>query len=390
MFAPSVRAEEDLVPHARTLATSGHRDEAIKLLSDRLAQHPDDSDARTLYGIVLSWEGRYDESRAALQRVLEHNPTHGDALPALINVELWSDRPAQAEDLINRALRSKPNDAALLMLRARALRAQDRKNDAVDVLDKLLEIDPTNPQAREMKVNLRDSSRNWAATFDQSYEWFNDGRDGWLESQLSLKDQTRFGSVIMRASHANRFWLNSNLFEVDAYPSIRPGTYAYLNVGWSPDRMLYPTYRLGAEIFQSLHHGVEASGGLRHLGFSDKVNVYTGSLSKYYGNWLFTARTYVTPSNVGNSASMQYTVRRYFGDNGTYVAGRLGHGGGPVETGSINEIEVLRSLSFSGEFNWRVARLWTVSARGGESHEDRLYSPRLHHHSMDAAVSFRF
>ena len=83
----SVPAATD-VERARELATSGHRDEAIRLLEVRLSQVATDTDALTLLGTVLSWEGRYDEARTQLETVVATNPTHGDALPALINVEL--------------------------------------------------------------------------------------------------------------------------------------------------------------------------------------------------------------------------------------------------------------------------------------------------------------
>jgi YaiO family outer membrane protein len=381
---------ESVVARARSLALAKQRPEALALLDKRLADHPDDTDARTLLGVILSWEGRYDDARKALESVLDHNPTHGDALPALINVELWSDQPARAEELINRALRSRPNDTALLVTKARALKALNRPDAAVDVLDKLLDVDPTNQEAKQMKENLKDSARNWETSLDQSYEWFSDNRAAWLETQLSLKEHTRIGSVIMRVSHAHRFSLDSNLLEVDAYPSLRPGTYAYLNAGWSPDRTLYPGYRLGGELFQSLHHGLEVSGGIRHLGFQDKVNIFTGSVTKYYGSWLFTARTFVTPSTIGDSLSMQYSARRYFGEGSSYVGARLGHGGGPVETGSVNETEVLRSTSVTGELNWQLGRRWTINLRGGESREDRLNNPRLQHHLADGALYFRF
>src|SRR6186713_246329 len=52
------------VEHARTLAQGGERDRAITVLQRRLAEVPDDGDALTLLGIVLSWEDRYDEARA--------------------------------------------------------------------------------------------------------------------------------------------------------------------------------------------------------------------------------------------------------------------------------------------------------------------------------------
>jgi len=384
------KKEQDVVARARSLAIGQQRPEALALLETQLAEHPDDSDAQTLYGSILSWEGRYDDARKALESVLERNSNHGDALPALINVELWSDHPERAEALASQALRNRPNDPSLLMSRARALKALNRTLDAADVLDKLLEVDPTNQPAKQLRSDLAETLRDWETSFEQSYEWFSDNRAAWLETELSLKRQTRIGPVFMRISHAHRFSLDSNLVEIEAYPSLRRGTYAYLNAGWSPDGKLYSRYKLGAELFQSLRYGLEVSGGIRHLGFKEKVNVYTASLSKYYGNWLFTTRTYVTPAAAGDGVSLQYSARRFFGEGSSYVGARFGSGGSPLQTGSVNEIEVLRSLSFLGEVNWRVARRWTLNFRGGESREDRLNNPRLQHHLVDGTLFFRF
>src|ERR1700682_294259 len=303
--ACSQESDRDLIDRARSLATGNERVEALALLDKRLADYPNDTDARTLYGIILSWNGRYDDARKALESVLERSTTHGDALPALINVELWSDHPERAEALASQALHSRPNDTSLLMSRARALKALNRTGDAADVLDKLLEVDPTNQQAKQLRSDLTESLRDWETSIEQSYEWFSDNRSAWLETQLSLKRQTRIGPVFMRLSHAHRLSLDSNLMEIEAYPSLRRGPYAYLYAGWSPDGKLYSAYKLGAEIFQGLRYGFEVSGGIRHLGFKDKVNVYTASLSKYYGNWLFTTRTYVTPAAAGDAVSLQ-------------------------------------------------------------------------------------
>lgn len=383
--------QPDDLARARSLAFDGHRAEALAVLEHYMRDKPNDTDALTFYGIVLSWEGRYEEARKALRAVLKRYPDHGDALPALINVELWSGNSAYAEELTATAIVNRPKDEALLMARARALKRLGRSREALGLLDQVLELNPLQKQALAMRDDLRENLRHWEAAADQSYEWFNDGRAAWNETALSLKRQTEVaGSVIVRFSHADRFSLSSKMVEVDAYPSIRKGTYAYLNIGWSPDAVLYSHYRLGAELFQSLPYGMEISGGLRRLGFSSPVNVYTGSLSKYFGDWYFGARTYVTPGSAGDSESMQFFTRRYFGDGGSYLGVRYGFGAAPVEQGSLNEIEVLRSQSVLGEINWRMARRWTVNFRAGHSVEDRIGFSGLHHELVDGAFYFRF
>ncbi|HUK87147.1 MAG TPA: tetratricopeptide repeat protein, partial [Terriglobales bacterium] len=131
---------QDPVAKARALAYSGreHRAQALAILQEYLKQDPTDSDARTLYGIVLSWEGRYDESRAQLEQVLATHPYHGDATPALVRVELWSDHPAHAEQLATAYLQQKPKDTEMMYLLARAQRNQNRYKDALHTLDQLL------------------------------------------------------------------------------------------------------------------------------------------------------------------------------------------------------------------------------------------------------------
>jgi YaiO family outer membrane protein len=388
---PSALGQEDALKRARELAFNKQRTEALALLEDYLRQSPTDTDARTFHGIVLSWEGRYDQARQELETVLERYPDHGDALPALINVELWSHHPGRAEELARHALARRPTDTGLLMSQARALENLERPNDALDVLHKLLDMDPNQPEARSLRDDLRDGGRRWEGSLVQSYDWFNDGRSGWLESQVSLKYQmSSAGTVIARFSRANRYGLDSSLVELDAYPRLRKGLYAYLNVGWSPDKKLYPGNRYGAELFQSMPHGMELSGGLRSLGFASRVNVYTGSVSKYHGRWLVTARTYITPDSTGDSYSLQFQARRYFSDDTSYFAVRYGTGAAPIERGSVNEIEVLRSHSMGGELNWRLARRWMLNFMGSHSLEDRLYQSRLGHNSASIAAYFRF
>jgi YaiO family outer membrane protein len=387
---PSALGQEDALKHARELAFNKQRPEALALLEDFLRQTPADTDARTFYGIVLSWEGQYDQARHELETVLDRYPDHGDALPALINVELWSNHPDRAEALARRALAKHPNDTGLLMSQARALNNLERPNDALDALHKLLDADPNQPEARSLRDDLRDGLRHWEGSVVQSYDWFNNGQPGWLESQVALKYQMAGGSVIARFSHANRFGLDSSLVEIDAYPRLRKGLYAYLNVGWSPDRNLYPENRFGAELFQSIPHGMELSGGLRSLGFASRVNVYTGSVSKYHGRWLLTARTYLTPDSTGDSYSLQFQGRRYFGDDTSYFGLRYGTGGAPTETGSLNEIEVLRSHVMGGELNWRLGRRWMLNLLASHSLEDRLDQSRLGHNSASLTAYFRF
>ena len=150
----------DPVSQARQLAFSGkeHRGQALTMLQGYLSEDPTDSEARVLYGIVLSWEGRYDESRQELKQVLAAKPDHGDALAALINVELWSGHPENAELVARDGLTRNPNNVSLLLADAKALYRLRRYREAIEVLNHLLLLDKENEEGRRLRREITTTS----------------------------------------------------------------------------------------------------------------------------------------------------------------------------------------------------------------------------------------
>ena len=164
-------AQQDPIAAARQLAIGGHRAEAIRMLEQRLSARPDDVDARTLLGIVLSWDGQYGRAREELRRVLANDPKNVDTQQALQRIDLWTHRAM--------------NKGSELIIRA------------------------------------------------NYYDYENS--DPWREGYASLKIENRFAPVVVRAAKAKRFRLNDAQFELEAYPKFGARTYAYLSVGYSPD-----------------------------------------------------------------------------------------------------------------------------------------------------------
>lgn len=379
-----------VVAEARSLATSGHRADALRMLESRLAAMPDDNDARVLHGLILSWEGRYDEARREFQLVLAQHPDHGDALQGLVNVELWSGHPDRAEQIAADALSRKRRDTGLLLAQARALRAQNRDREALEVIRRLLVIDPTNRQAMEAERTIRDSLDQWSVGWSHTTNWFKGGVGTWNESTMSLKRATPIGSVTASFSRANRYDLHSNLAEVSFYPSLRRGTYGYLGFGYSYDATLYPTCRLGAEIFQSLPHGMEGSAGYRRFGSSSVTNMYTGSLGKYLGKWLFTGRFYVTPDELGGTHSVSFAARRYLNDRGDYLGFHAGTGPSEFDPRSRRDLETLHASSGYIEFRKTLGGRWICSAIAGVAVEDRYRQVSVDQFTLEATVYYRF
>jgi YaiO family outer membrane protein len=358
LIAARAAGQDDVLTNARALATSGHRDEALSMLQAHLEESPRDVDARLLYGLVLSWEGRYDEARPALQQVLTQAPEYTDARVALMNVEYWSGRSAEA----------------------------------MTEADRILAKNPGNVTARAVRERLEAANRPWWANTSYTLDAFSDGSDPWQEFMIYLTRRTPVGSAILRISEAARFGLRDQMFEVDFYPRFRPGTYAYLNVGVSPNHELYPQTRFGFDLYQSLGKGFEASGGARYLNFAEQTQIYVGTLTKYLGNWMLTGKVYYVPSDVGqHSTSYHGGFRRYYGSDGTsYVGINYSHGFSREEIRSIQDLATLNSDTVRGEFDHLIGSRFRLFGSAAASHQERADRVPVWQTTLSAGASVQF
>ena len=205
---------------------------------------------------------------------------------------------------------------------------------------------------------------------------------------------TSWGSMSLRINASNRYQSHDNQYEVDLYPRLWDGGYAYLNLGTS-DGNLFPRNRLGAEIFSSLGHSFEGSLGVRHLAFSNSVTIYTGSLSKYVGNYLFTIRPYVTHSGAGTSVSTSMSVTRYFADADEYLRIRASTGKSADEQkfGSLPPQAVtLRSHSVGLSGQWSPRKAIFISPSFSHERQELLFNPGQYVgvDKFSIAISHRF
>jgi YaiO family outer membrane protein len=390
LAAMAPAASADILQDARALSSKGQDAAALRLLEDRLKADPDDSDARLLYGLILSWNGRYDDARREFQAVLAKHPDYTDATTGLINVELWSQHPERAELIASRELERKGGNPGLLRAKARALRAQNRDREALEAINQLLMLDPTNQDALSEERSLRQSMQKWNTGFKRTFEWFNHGGGTWNQTDLSFSRSTPAGGVGFNFSRADRYGLHSNLSEMTFYPHLRAGTYAYLGFGYSHDGTLFPYYRLGAEIFQSLPAGMEASVGFRKFGFSSYTNLYTGSVGKYLGNWLLTTRLYLSPDQLGTTKSVSLSARRFLRHPGDYVDFRFGTGASPFDPRSKEELASLKAVSGYVQLSKSFGLHWQSDFLIGLALEDRLNRVAVAHYVLQSALHYRF
>lgn len=388
-----VRAQAgDVRAQARSAAIAGRRDEAATLLESHLSETPRDVDARLLLGVVYSWDGKYDEARRELRQVLDQSPTYNDARVALANVAWWTAQYDELRELAATGRSQRPYDVEWPMQEARALDGLGRHRDAREVVLSVLARQPGHVQARALRTRLDSELRPWSLTVGYTGDRFSDDRNPWAEYSVGLNRQTPVGSVIGRVSRAERFGLSDAIYEVEVYPTFRPGTYGFAAFGMAKDDTLYPNYRMAADVYQSLGRGYEASVGIRRLGFSSATDIYVGTLTKYVGNWMLTGKAFAVPDREGPEDSISYhgVVRRYVrGDGQSFVGVGYSRGFSREEIGDRAELLQLDADTFRANTELLLGR-YIVAVNGATSRQERAGRSTLWQHSFGATVTVQF
>ena len=382
----------DVRAQARSAAIAGRRTEAVTMLERLLQESPRDADARLLLGVILSWDGRYDDADQQLRRVLDQSPSYNDARVALANVAWWTGRYDVLRELAATGRTQRPNDVEWVLLEARALDGLGRRREARQVVMELLAKQPGHVQARTLKNRLDTALRPWTATLGYGSDRFSDNRTPWAEYSASLSRQTPVGSVIGRVTRAERFGFSDRLYEVDFYPSFRPGTYGFVSLGAAQDDALFPNYRVAADIYQSLGRGYEASVGFRRLAFSSTTDIYVGTVTKYVGNWMVTGKVFSVPDYEGpqDSVSFHGVVRRYVrGDGESFLTAGYSRGSSREELSDRAELLQLHADTLRAGAEMLFGRA-VVAVSGSTSRQERAQRSTLWQHSFGASLSVYF
>ncbi len=327
------KSVDEILTLARDQALNGNREQARVMLKHILETNPDYHDVRILLGRTYAWDGKRAEARKEFQSVLLKKDSHEDALSALIDVEMWDDQHEQALTLVDLALANYPNNEDFLFKRARILNNMKKDNDAIVALNQLLVVNPSHEKGLALLKSIKTQRLKYTSGVSYNIDVFSRTFDPAHYVSAQLGRTNSWGSSILRLNYANRFDTNGFQTEMDLYPKIAKGVYAYLNYGYSSTD-LFPEHRAGVEIFTKLPKSLEASGGLRYLYFDTdtKIIIYTGAIGWYFKSYWLSVRPYITPDKVtGTSVSTTVSIRKYFATADHYIGLSFGAGFSPDE-----------------------------------------------------------
>jgi len=378
---------------ARELAFNKLRRQAQDTLLSILTKYPDYHDIRAFLASTYSWDGAYKKAKTAFDYVLKKSPDRLDTWEAAIKNELWSESPFSALEMTNRALEYFPNNPEILYLKASAEDDSNNKEEALLTIQGALKVNPKHEKLQSYKASLIDKLSLNVLGLKASVDLYSETFDPMQYYLLKYVRRTKFGSIHSKLNVSRRFASTGAQFEVDMYPRIVKGLYAYVNFGVS-NSSLYPDIRYGAELYKSLPLSLEASFGFRGLKYNSTTTIYTGSLGWYTGNDYWSFRVYVTPGDSGASKSGTLSYRKYRKDANNYLSIAAGMGFSPDIyrfdfEGNENTIINLNSQKFNiGYYFTSKSNKNACGVQAGVSHQEISFDPGSYFWIYSLALSW--
>lgn len=395
-MAQTTATSDELFKDARQAAFEDKNyDKAKQLASQALEISPSYADIDIFLGRIYAWNNGYDSARYHFTKVLSSNPANEDASIAYADLEYWNDHFEAALDICKKALAANPNSQELLLREAKNLNALKKYHDASLITAQLLKQNKKNTAALALAANLKDALSINKITVDYDYTAFDKQyNQSWNLASIAYNRYTKFGTVIARMNYASRFGSNGVQAEADAYPRISRTFYSYVNFGYSGNVGVFPEFRGGFSLYANLPKTFEAEAGFRYLYFSSATIIYTASAGKYYKNFLFTARTYLTPSNGSVSQSYSLGTRYYFKGADDFIGANVGTGISPDDnTQNIQfstKRNMLSSRKISAIYSHTFLKWNILLLSAGIINQEYLPSVKGNQFDISLGISHRF
>lgn len=366
---------------ARKLAFDGKRPEAIGVLKSILVKYPNYDEIRLFLASVYTWDERYKSAKSEYQILITKDYKNLDYWIPYIKNELYDDEPSRAIELTKKALQVLPGQEELVILKATAERNNNEFQKANQTIKSYLQKFPDSKEAKEFGTSLKETLATNNVSVSYSTDIYSEIYDAMHYYTLQYGKSTKKGSFAVRYNLNNKFQTYGSQFEVDAYPSITKGMYAYLNLGYSKSS-IFPSVRFGGQLYKSLPKSMEVSVGFRSLKFGeDFTNIYTGSVGKYFGNSFVFAVPYFINSDEGWSKSSTFTYRKYRATADQFLSISAGFGFSPEINrfgfdDSFEPIVSLKSQKIDISNNFKLINNKNILGAGFSLvHQESIFDP---------------
>ncbi len=264
-------------------------------------------------GRMYMAENKPDSALAEYYKALDASPIDSNTLFYAINILNEQKSYDTSLALIARGRAAYPDKPYFLVKRAVVYENQQKWDDAWHTADTLMKMANLDPKYVDY------------ANFIFSHRLRNQWGVGYLRSKfdysaaintIATVQYTRYhkrGNITGRINYAGRVNGPGFQFEADAIYNHTPKWYSYGVANYSPNRKIFPVYRLGYSIFHSFPKGWDGELGIRYLK-ADSSNTLSllASVSKEYKDFYFTLRGYyinLTADNVPSTSTIKDALK---------------------------------------------------------------------------------
>ena len=352
---------DELFSKARAIAfEQKDYSKSISIAKEALEKSPENTEISIFLARLYTWNDDINSARALFEDLEKKMIQDEDFFIAYGSLEFWNNNEEKALDIVEKGLQYHPKSEDLWLLKAKTHSTNDPAKAEEAVLY-VLELNPKNTEARAMYNRIKEfNSKNALSVIYNLTHFDKQFDEDWHIVGLGYKRVTKYGSVILRGNYANKFGEDGKQIELEAYPRISKTFYLYVGAGYSENVGIFPKYRTGVSLFANLPKSFEGELGYRQLYFSDNIWMFTASVGKYYKNYWFNLRTYLTPDNKNISHSYTGTVRYYTKGANDYFGIQVGSGISPEESTNnllANENFKLKTFKVGCEYTFSVKKL---------------------------------
>jgi len=327
----------------RALAFKGKYQEGRVWLDSSIKRDPLFFDAYILKARTFSWQKKYDEGRPVLNYVLLNDTLPSrrkDAYSALADLEMYASKNKTSGKVCDTALIQFKKAVEFHKKKSVTLANEDYYKEAIPELQLYLDSVKTDTPAVKMMEDFKFKKlRNYVGA-GWVHQMYNPKTTfaPWDFGNLEYGHRFRKVQSIGRINYAKRFGRQALQFEVDNYIKIFRGTTLFTNIGISNKNILYPRFRLGAEVYQNVHSKFDVSLGYHMLFYqpdsvSETFHMIVGSIGYYYKKWWFSYRPVAVLEPYGKgSTTLSNTVqaRWYYKSDYDYVTFMLAYANGAI------------------------------------------------------------
>ena len=234
-----------------------------------------------------------DSALGEYYKALEAHPADSNALFYAINILIDQKQYDTALALIGVGRRAYPDKPYFLLKRAVIYENTLKWEEAwltADTLTKMANLDPKYIDYANYLFSRRLKNQWGIAYLRSKFDYtpnFN---------SLATVQYTRFikrGNVTARINYAGRTIGTGFQFEAEAYYNHTPKWYSYGVANYSPNKKIFPIYRLGYSIFHSFSHGYDGELGIRYLKADSSATLsFLASIAKEIKDFSFNLRGY--------------------------------------------------------------------------------------------------